>query len=70
MTYGSSAESSPSSSSTSRGLGYYLLFSSADQFLTQRVFASIAVSAGLRRGTFLVVMLAERLAVPWHRAER
>jgi ABC-type nitrate/sulfonate/bicarbonate transport system permease component len=52
----------------SRGLGYYLQ-SSADQLLTERVFAGIAVSAGLSVVLFLVVGLVERLVVPWHRAE-
>jgi ABC-type nitrate/sulfonate/bicarbonate transport system permease component len=53
----------------SRGLGYYLL-SSADQLLTERVFAGIVVSAALSIALFLIVVLVEWLAVPWHRAER
>jgi ABC-type nitrate/sulfonate/bicarbonate transport system permease component len=53
----------------SRGLGYYLM-SSADQYLTDRVFAAIVVSAALSVALFLIVALAERLVVPWHRAER
>jgi ABC-type nitrate/sulfonate/bicarbonate transport system permease component len=53
----------------SRGLGYYLQ-SSADQLLTERVFAGIVVSAVLSVALFLLVGLVERLVVPWHRAER
>ena len=54
---------------SSRGLGYYLL-SSADQLLTERVFAGIVVSAALSIALFLIVVLVEWLVVPWHRAER
>jgi ABC-type nitrate/sulfonate/bicarbonate transport system permease component len=53
----------------SRGLGYYLQ-SSADQLLTERVFAGIAVSAVMSVALFLAVSLVERLAIPWNRAER
>jgi ABC-type nitrate/sulfonate/bicarbonate transport system permease component len=53
----------------SRGLGYYLQHS-ADQLLTERVFAGIVVSAVLSVALFLVVGLIERLLVPWHRPER
>jgi ABC-type nitrate/sulfonate/bicarbonate transport system permease component len=53
----------------SRGLGYYLQ-SSADQLLTERVFAGIVVSAALSVALFSIVALLERLVVPWHSAER
>ncbi len=51
----------------SRGLGY-LLNRSTDQFLTARVFACVAVLAGMGVGLFGLVALAERLALPWRRA--
>lgn len=53
----------------SRGLGYFLQHS-ADQLLTERVFAGIVVSAALSVALFLFVTLLERLLVPWHRTER
>ena len=53
----------------SRGLGYFLQHS-ADQLLTERVFAGIVVSAALSVALFLLVSLVERLVVPWHRAGR
>ena len=49
----------------SAGLGY-LMTRSAPQFLTDRVFASMFILAVMGVTLFLLVVLAERYAVPWH----
>lgn len=53
----------------SRGLGFYMV-SMADQLLTARVFAAIAVSSLLSILLFGAVTLWQRLAIPWQRPSR
>ena len=53
----------------SAGLGY-LMTRSAPQFLTDRVFAAMFILAVMGVTLFLLVALAERYAVPWHRKIR
>ena len=50
----------------SAGLGYLMTRSTA-QFLTARVFASIAVLSLMGVGLFALVAIAERLLLPWRR---
>ena len=52
----------------SQGLGY-LLDRSMAQFLTARVFASIALLSLMGIALFALVALAERLATPWRRLD-
>jgi ABC-type nitrate/sulfonate/bicarbonate transport system permease component len=51
---------------SSEGLGY-LMIRSKPQFLTERVFAAIAILSAMGVGLFALVGLAERLALPWRR---
>ena len=53
----------------SAGLGY-LMTRSAPQFLTERVFASIFVLSVMGVALFALVVLVERLALPWNQWER
>ena len=53
----------------SSGLGY-LMTRSAPQFLTDRVFASMFILSVMGVALFLLVVLTERYAVPWHSRER
>jgi ABC-type nitrate/sulfonate/bicarbonate transport system permease component len=53
----------------STGIGIYMV-RAADQLLTERVFAAIAVSAALSVSLFVIVGLIERLVLPWHQSER
>jgi ABC-type nitrate/sulfonate/bicarbonate transport system permease component len=53
----------------SRGLGIYMV-RAADQMLTERVFAAIALCAVLSIAFFLLVAGIERLAIPWRRSTR
>lgn len=53
----------------SQGVGIYMM-RAADQLLTERVFAAIAVSSLLSVALFSAVRLVERLAIPWHRRDR
>lgn len=55
---------------SSQGLGY-LMIRSKPQFLTERVFASIAILSVMGVGFFMLVGLAERLSIPWwHNARK
>ncbi len=54
---------------SSEGLGY-LMLRSKPQFLTERVFAAIAILSALGVGLFATVGAVERLAIPWWRATR
>ncbi len=49
----------------SSGLGY-LMTRSAPQFLTDRVFAAMFILSVMGVALFLLVVLTERYAVPWH----
>jgi ABC-type nitrate/sulfonate/bicarbonate transport system permease component len=51
----------------SRGIGIYMV-RAADQMLTERVFAAIVLSSLLSIALFLLVVLVERLALPWRRS--
>ncbi len=53
----------------SRGLGIFMIRSSKN-FLTDRVFAAIAVTSLLSILMFAVVMLLERSLLPWYYAQR
>ncbi len=53
----------------SRGLGIFMIRSSKN-FLTDRVFAAIAVTSLLSILMFAVVMLLERSVLPWYYAQR
>ena len=54
---------------SSEGLGY-LMIRSKPLFLTERVFAAIAVLSVLGVALFLVVGVVERMAIPWWHSER
>lgn len=54
---------------SSEGLGY-LMLRSKPQFLTERVFAAIAILSALGVGLFAAVGAIERVAIPWWRATR
>jgi ABC-type nitrate/sulfonate/bicarbonate transport system permease component len=54
---------------SSQGLGY-LMIRSKPQFLTERVFAAMAILSVMAVGLFALVGLAERLAAPWRHRER
>lgn len=54
---------------SSGGLGY-LMIRSKPQFLTERVFAAIAILSAMGIGLFVLVGLIERLAIPWWHSER
>ncbi len=54
---------------SSEGLGY-LMIRSKPQFLTERVFAAIAILSALGVGLFASVGIVERLAIPWWRSAR
>jgi len=52
-----------------RGLGIFMIRSSKS-FLTDRVFAAIAVTSLLSISMFAVVMILERSLLPWYYARR
>ena len=54
---------------SSEGLGY-LMIRSKPQFLTERVFAAIAILSMMGIVLFLLVGLAERMVIPWWHSER
>jgi ABC-type nitrate/sulfonate/bicarbonate transport system permease component len=54
---------------SSQGLGY-LMIRSKPQFLTERVFAAMAILSVMAVGLFALVGLAERLVAPWRHRER
>ena len=54
---------------SSEGLGY-LMIRSKPQFLTERVFAAIAILSALGIALFLLVGVVERMAIPWWHSER
>ena len=54
---------------SSEGLGY-LMLRSKPQFLTERVFAAIAILSAIGVGLFASVGIIERLAIPWWHATR
>ena len=54
---------------SSAGLGY-LMTRSAPQFLTERVFAAIFILSVMGVALFALVVLVERLALPWNQWER
>ena len=54
---------------SSEGLGY-LMIRSKPQFLTERVFAAIALLSAMGVGLFVLVGVVERIAIPWSRARR
>ena len=54
---------------SSEGLGY-LMIRSKSQFLTERVFAAIAILSAMGIGLFILASLIERLAIPWWHDER
>ncbi len=54
---------------SSEGLGY-LMIRSKPQFLTERVFAAIAILSAMGVGLFVLVGVVERLAIPWWHIER
>ncbi len=54
---------------SSEGLGY-LMIRSKPQFLTERVFASIAILSAMGIGLFILVGVVERLAIPWWHNQR
>ena len=54
---------------SSEGLGY-LMIRSKPQFLTERVFAAIAILSAMGIGLFILVGVIEKLAIPWWHTER
>ena len=54
---------------SSEGLGY-LMIRSKPQFLTERVFAAMAVLSAMGIGLFLLVATIEKLTIPWWHMER
>ncbi len=54
---------------SSQGLGY-LMIRSKPLFLTERVFAAIAILSLMGIALFLLVGLAERMVIPWWHEER
>ena len=54
---------------SSEGLGY-LMIRSKPQFLTERVFAAIAILSAMGVGLFASVGIVERFAIPWWRAAK
>ena len=54
---------------SSEGLGY-LMIRSKPQFLTERVFAAIAILSAMGVGLFASVGIVERFAIPWWRATK
>ncbi len=54
---------------SSEGLGY-LMIRSKPQFLTERVFAAIAILSAMGVGLFALVGIVERLALPWQHGSR
>ena len=54
---------------SSEGLGY-LMIRSKPQFLTERVFAAIAILSAVGVGLFALVGMVERLALPWLHGSR
>ncbi len=43
---------------------------SKPQFLTERVFAAIAILSAIGVGLFILVGVVEKLAIPWWHGER
>ena len=54
---------------SSEGLGH-LMLTSKSKFLTERVFASIAILSAMGIGLFALVGLAEKLMLPWWHGEQ
>ena len=54
---------------SSEGLGY-LMIRSKPQFLTERVFAAMAILSAMGVALFVLVGAMERLAIPWWHSER
>lgn len=54
---------------SSEGLGH-LMLTSKSKFLTERVFASIAILSAMGIGLFVLVSLAEKLMLPWWHGEQ
>ena len=54
---------------SSEGLGY-LMIRSKPQFLTERVFAAIAILSAMGVGLFILVGVVEKLTIPWWHSER
>ncbi len=54
---------------SSEGLGY-LMIRSKPQFLTERVFAAIAILSVMGVGLFASIGVVERFAIPWWRAAK
>ena len=54
---------------SSEGLGY-LMIRSKPQFLTERVFAAIAILSVMGVGLFASIGIVERFAIPWWRAAK
>ena len=55
--------------SSQRGLGYVIL-SAQGMFDTPRVFAAILVLAVMGMALFWVIVILERLAIPWHASQK
>ena len=53
----------------SEGLGY-LMIRSKPQFLTERIFAAIAILSAMGIGLFALVGVVEKLTIPWWHSER
>ena len=53
----------------SQGLGY-LMTRSIPQFQTDRVFAAIFILTFMGVALFMLIAIAERIAVPWHHSEK
>ena len=56
-------------SASSEGLGY-LMIRSKSQFLTERVYAALAILSAMGIGLFIVAGLVEKLMIPWWHNER
>ena len=54
---------------SSSGLGY-LMMRSAPQFLTERVFASIVILSIIGIFLFSLIVIIERLYMPWYEMEK
>ena len=54
---------------SSEGLGH-LMLTAKSKFLTERVFASIAILSAMGIGLFALVSLAEKLMLPWWHGEQ
>ena len=54
---------------SSQGLGY-LMIRSKPQFLTERIFAAIAILSAMGILLFVLVGVVEKIAIPWWHNER